>query len=203
MILSTAVFATGQREGLKTVVSLQTNPSSEQIAFQIKDPAQLIGGPAASGRICDYMLKNSSISVLIGSLKNYHGYMKSGRNILDVALTGQNNHLFDEAHTYFPWPKQAIYEKIIIKDNGKQSGNAVIEAVGHKNDMPLIKIDTTYTLTANSSYVVIRTTLTNTSDKDVGPMILGDVTFFVYARSFLYGNGFSFKKFFVEPTSSL
>lgn len=192
---STAVFATGQQEGLKAAFTLQSAQGSSKMAFKVSDPSQLIGGPAASGRVGDYMLKNSSISVLIGSLKNYHGYMKGGGNILDVALTGQNNDLFDEAHTYFSWPKQAIYEKIIIKDDGEQSGNGIIEVVGHKSDMPAIKIDTTYTLASGSNYVVIRTTLTNTSDKDAGPMILGDVTFFGYARSFLYGNGFSFKKF--------
>ncbi len=164
-------------------------------AIQVNNPSQLIKGPSVSGRVGDYVLQNSSIRVLIGALNNFHGYMKSGGNILDAALAGQSNDLFDEVHTYYGWPKQAIYKKITIKDNGKQSGNAVIEAVGYKNDMPYIKIDTTYTLSDNSNYVVIRTTLTNTSTKTVGPMILGDAAFFGYARPFLYGNGFSFKKF--------
>ncbi len=120
--------------------------------------------------------------------------MKSGGNILDAAIAGKDNDLFDEAHTYFSWPKQAIYENIIIKDDGSASGNGIIEAVGYKNDMPEIKIDTTYTLSEGNNYVVMRTTLTNTGNKDVGPMILGDAFFFGYARSYLYGNGYSFKK---------
>ncbi|GEM_PF-895995 len=164
-------------------------------AIQVSDPSQLIGGPSASGRVGDYVLQNSSIRVLIGAPNNFHGYMKSGGNILDASLAGQSNDLFDEVHTYYSWPKQAIYKKLIIKDNGRQSGNAIVEAVGYKSDMPYIKIDTTYTLSGNSNYVVIRTTLTNTSTKTVGPMILGDAAFFGYARPFLYGNGFSFKKF--------
>ncbi len=164
-------------------------------AIQVTNPSQLIGGPAASGRVGDYILQNGSVRVLIGAPDNFHGYMKSGGNILDAAITGQSNDLFDEGHTYYGWPKQAIYQKMIVKDNGKKTGNAVLEAIGYKNDMPFMKIDTTYTLYGNSNYVVIRTTLTNTSNKAVGPMILGDAVFFGYARPFLYGNGFSFKKF--------
>ncbi len=164
-------------------------------AFQVTSPSQLIGGPAAAGRVGDYILQNSAIKVLIGAKDNFHGYMKSGGNILDASLAGVNNDLFDEVHTYYGWPKQAIYTKIFIKDDGSKSGNAIIEAVGYKNDMPFVKIDTTYTLAGNSNYVVIRTTLTNTSKKDVGPFVFGDAAFFGYARPFLYGNGFSFKNF--------
>ncbi len=165
------------------------------VAFQVSTPSQLIGGPAASGRVGDYILQNSAIKVLIGAKDNFHGYMKSGGNILDASLADVNNDLFDEVHTYYGWPKQAMYTKIFVKDDGKKTGNAVIEAVGYKNDMPSVKIDTTYTLSGNANYVVIRTSLTNTSDKDVGPFVFGDAAFFGYARPFLYGNGFSFKNF--------
>ncbi len=164
-------------------------------AFQVTSPSQLIGGPAASGRVGDYILENSAIRVLIGNLDNFHGYMKSGGNILDASLAYTNDDLFDEVHTYYGWPKQAIYTKIFVKDDGKKTGNAVIEAVGYKNDMPFVKIDTKYMLCANENYVVIKTTLTNTSTQDVGPFVFGDAAFFGYARPFLYGNGFSFKKF--------
>ncbi len=164
-------------------------------AFQVTNASQLIGGPAASGRVGDYILENSAIKVLIGNLDNFHGYMKSGGNILDASLAYTNDDLFDEVHTYYGWPKQAIYTKIFVKDNGKKSGNAIVEAVGYKNDMPFVKIDTKYILSANSNYVVIKTSLTNTSTKDVGPFVFGDAAFFGYARPFLFGNGFSFKNF--------
>ncbi len=164
-------------------------------AFQVSNPSQLIGGPAAAGRVGDYILQNAAIKVLIGAKDNFHGYMKSGGNILDASLANESNDLFDEVHTYYGWPKQAIYTKIFIKDDGKKSGNAIIEAVGYKNDMPFVKMDTQYILSGNSNYVVIRTTLTNTSTKDAGPFVFGDAAFFGYARPFLYGNGFSFKNF--------
>ncbi len=188
IVLGPAVFAEGQQDNMKV-------SSYGKIAYQVSDSSELITGPAASGRVGDYILSNSSVSVLIGAPDNFHGYMKSGGNILDAATKAKSNDLFDEAHTYFSWPKQAIYEKIIIKDNGSRSGNGIIEVTGYKNDMPEIKINTTYTLSKDANYVVMRTTLINTSGKDVGPMILGDAVFFGYARSFLYGNGFSFKKF--------
>ncbi len=182
------VFSEGQRD-------LDEKSSGGRIAFQVKDASELISGPAASGKVGDYILSNSKIRVLIGAKDNFHGYMKSGGNLLDAALSGKDNDLFDEAHTYFSWPKQAIYENIIIKDDGSASGNGIIEAVGYKNDMPEIKIDTTYTLSEGNNFIVIRTTLANTGSKDAGPMILGDAFFFGYARSYLYGNGYSFKKF--------
>ena len=156
---------------------------------------KVIKGPAASGRVGDYILSNSRISVLIGAPDNFHGYMKSGGNILDIALKGKDNDLFDEAHTYFSWPKQAIYKNVVVKDDGSVSGTGIVEASGYKNDMPEIKISTTYSLSEDADYVVVRTTLTNTGSKDTDPMILGDAVFFGYARSYLYGNGFSFKKF--------
>ncbi len=196
LVLNLTIFAEGQQDGIKTTgAGLQTAPNYGLMAYQVTDKSELIGGPAASGRVGDYILRNSLVSVLIGSLANYHGYMQSGGNLLDAVISGKSNDLFDEVQTYFGWPKQAIYEKIIIKDDGIKSGNAIIEVTGHKSDMPEIKIDTTYTLAENTNYVVIRTTLTNLTGKSVGPMILGDAVYFGYARSFLYGNGFSFKKF--------
>ena len=68
-------------------------------AFQVSNPSQLIGGPAAAGRVGDYILQNAMIKVLIGAKGNFHGYMKSGGNILDASLANESNDLFDEVHT--------------------------------------------------------------------------------------------------------
>lgn len=56
--------------------------------------------------------------------------------------------------------------------------------------MPEIKINTTYTLSKDANYVVMRTTLINTSGKDVGPMILGDAVFSDMPDPFSMGTDF-------------
>ncbi|AEX85694.1 hypothetical protein XO10_06355 [Marinitoga sp. 1135] len=158
-------------------------------AFKVTDKSQLLPGPAADGKVGDYILKNEKVAFLIGQLDNYHGYMKSGGNILDAIYCGGEDQ-FDEMHTYFGWPKQAIYENIYIEKNGSNGGAAVLKLTGHHSDIPGIAITTTYTLFPGTNYLIIKTTLVNNSGKDIDKMILGDATFFGYARPFTFGLGY-------------
>lgn len=157
--------------------------------FRVTDKSQLLNGPAADGKVGDYILTNEKVSFLIGNLNNYHGYMKSGGNLLDVTYAGGEDQ-FDEMHTYFGWPKQAIYENIFVVNNGSDGGPAVLKLVGHHSDIPGIKITTTYTLLPDENYLIMKTTLDNQSGKDINKMILGDATFFGYAQAFTFGLGF-------------
>ncbi len=158
-------------------------------AFQVTQTSQLLLGPAADGRIGDYVLKNDKVAFLIGNLNNYHGYMKCGGNVLDAVYSNGEDE-FDEFHTYFGWPKQAIYEKIQILSDGSNGGPAVLKLTGHHSDIPGIAITTNYTLYPGKNYLVVSTTLANNSGKDISKMILGDAAYFGYAKPFTFGLGY-------------
>ena len=57
-------------------------------AYRVTSTSQLLKGPAAAGKVGDYVLKNDKVAFLIGDLNNYHGYMKSGGNVLDAVYNG-------------------------------------------------------------------------------------------------------------------
>ncbi|KLO21632.1 hypothetical protein X275_08475 [Marinitoga sp. 1197] len=174
---------------LMLVVLLAVSVFPNAKAFKIMDKSQLLPGPAADGKVGDYILSNEKVEFLIGNLGNYHGYMKSGGNLLDAIYLGGEDQ-FDEMHTYFGWPKQAIYENVFVLNNGSDGGPAVLKLVGHHSDIPGVKITSTYMLLPGVNYLIMKTTLENQSGKDIDKMILGDATFFGYARPFTFGLGY-------------
>ncbi len=162
-------------------------------AFRVTSEDQLFKGPEVSGKVGDYILDNGKVAFLIGDLNNYHGYMKSGGNVLDAIYKGGKDE-FDEVHTYFGWPKQAIYESIKIANKGENGEPSVLELVGHHSDIPGIKIKTKYILEPDKPYLKMVTTLINQSGKDIDKIILGDAAFFGYARTFTFGLGYKVNK---------
>lgn len=60
------------------------------VAFQIKDEADLIHGPVADGRVGDFKLCNSKISVVVEGARNSNGYHPYGGMVVDLIRTGQD-----------------------------------------------------------------------------------------------------------------
>ena len=164
------------------------------LAKKITSEDELIGGPAADGKIGDYLMKNEKIAVIIGDKENYHGYMRSGGNVLDAALVGTHYDLLDEFHTYFGWPKQLIAEKIEIVNDGSNGKAAIIKVTGHHSHIDGVKVTSWYILDSGVDYLKIVTKLENHSGKDLKGLVLGDAAFFGYARAFLWGKGFTINK---------
>ena len=164
------------------------------VAKKIVSESDLIGGPAADGRVGDYLMKNEKIAIIIGDKGNYHGYMRSGGNVLDAALVGTHNDLLDEFHTYFGWPKQLIADEIEIVNDGLNGKAAVIKVSGHHSHIEGVKVTSWYILDSGVDYLKIVTKLVNNSGKDIEKLILGDAAFFGYARAFLWGKGFTINK---------
>ncbi len=162
-------------------------------AFRVTSEDQLFKGPEVSGKVGDYILDNGKVAFLIGDLGNFHGYMQSGGNVLDAIYKGGKDE-FDEVHTYFGWPKQAIYESINIVSKGENGKPSILELKGHHSDIPGIKIKTRYILESDKDYLKMVTTLTNESGKDIEKIILGDAAFFGYARTFTFGLGYKVNK---------
>jgi hypothetical protein len=56
-------------------------------AFQVTNPADLIGGPVAQGRVNDWMLNNGSIRVLLKNSQRDHSFMVTyGGHVMDADL---------------------------------------------------------------------------------------------------------------------
>jgi hypothetical protein len=159
----------------------------------IDTPELLPKGPGAKGRLGDFILQNDIIKVVVSALDHYWGYMKSGGNIIDIALTKDNVDLLDEMHTYFGWPKQAVYDKYEISVT---PGGAVgtLRLYGVHSDYPEIKIITEYTICEGDPFITVKTTLINEGTKEFDNFKFGDAVFLGYAQPFLYGLGFKVNK---------
>ena len=164
------------------------------VAKRITDPSELIGGPAADGKVGDYLLKNEKIAIIIGDRDNYHGYMRSGGNVLDAALSNTSYDLLDEFHTYFSWPKQLIADEIRILSDGRNGGPAIVEVKGHHSHIENVDVVSKYILGPDDDYIKIVTSVTNRTGKDLEKFILGDAAFFGYTRPFVWGLGFKVAK---------
>jgi hypothetical protein len=109
-------------------------------AGRVTRDAELIGGPAAKGRVGDYKLYNDQIEVLIGQPGLARGYNPYGGNIIDadvVRPAGEaGRSRFGEvivATDLFILDGQTV---TVVKD-GRAGGEARIRAVGRPADMPL------------------------------------------------------------------
>ncbi|MCD6449322.1 MAG: metallophosphoesterase, partial [Thermotogaceae bacterium] len=180
---------------LLLVLSLVVLSLAGVVAKKITSAEELIGGPAADGKVGDYLMKNNIVSFIIGDKDNYHGYMRSGGNVLDAAPTGTRYDLLDEFHTYFGWPKQLIAEKIEIVNDGRDGKAAIIKVEGHHSHIDGVRVTSWYILDPGVNYLKVVTQLVNNSGKDIENIILGDAAYFGYARTFLWGMGFNLNRF--------
>src|SRR5439155_9422008 len=66
-----------------------------QIAFagQVTDPSQLVTGPAQSGLVGDFYLKNDRVTFIVQAPTRVIGVIPQGGNLVDAALTDGTNQL--------------------------------------------------------------------------------------------------------------
>src|SRR5262245_4847985 len=73
-----------------------TGGPQEVWAGEVTDAAQLVTGPAQSGLVGDFYLKNDKITVIIQAPARVIGVIPQGGNIVDAVLTDGTKQIVDD-----------------------------------------------------------------------------------------------------------
>ncbi len=186
LVLAGTVAGTwGCLEGAAGSGTLPTFPEFEEAtgtpgetvgAVKVTDPARLPGGPAATARAGDYLLYNDMLEVVIADIPHAYGFAETGGNILDAALRGQGNDQLAQLFTYLDdtFPRQLVYDRIYVTQNGSVHPVAEIVVTGHDSANPRLLGVTRYLVEAGRPWVRLVTEITNTGTSVVKDYELGD-----------------------------
>ncbi len=153
---------------------------------RIERAADLLGGPAARGRLGDYRLENGLIVAIIDKLGTGQGAAESGGNLVDIAPARGGADCLWQVFTYFAedFPRQALYEEIAT---GTSATEAFVRVQGRDSADPRVKVDTWYVLAAGARHLVIRTYIENHGPAALRRFAVGDVIQWGHATRFLPG----------------
>lgn len=171
-----------------------TGGAQEAFAGQVTDPSQLIPGPAQSGIVGDYFIRNDRVGFIVQSPTRVLGVLPQGGNVVDAALAdGSQVDHFGELGMLYLVGRTCDPDRIEVVRDGSKGGVAVLRAIGKSanNDFINVKaiglipveqaIDpdlpdgvecaTTYILKPGSTSLEVYHTIFNTGpDEVVGPM---------------------------------
>ena len=147
--LPSLIFAAcgGNDPGLADFYPPTPAPTGEaQVAFagQVTDPSQLVTGPAQSGLVGDYFLKNDKVTFIIQAPTRVIGVIPQGGNIVDAVLTDGTHQTVDdhfgELGLIYLLGRTCEPDHIDIVADGSQGGVAVMRAVGKSGNDDFLDI---------------------------------------------------------------
>ncbi|MDB4960770.1 MAG: hypothetical protein JWP01_769 [Myxococcales bacterium] len=170
-----------------------------QVAFagEVTDPGQLITGPAQSGLVGDFFIKNDKVSFIVQAPTRVIGVIPQGGNLVDAALTDGTTQTvedhFGELSLFYRFGRTCEPDRIEIVRDGSKGGPAVLRAIGKSGNNDFINIKaigvfpvgpdvdpdiddgvtcaTTYVLEPGSSTLEVHHSLFNAGpDKVAGPL---------------------------------
>lgn len=155
------------------------------VAKTIADAGDLIGGPRAEGRVGDFLLANDHVRVVIGAADDSVVFNPYGGQLLDADVArpagepGRDR--FGEAFPSVNILTIAATETVEVVADGTDRRRAAVRVVGQGLQFPILPsipgltnpvdvlVETVYSLTPESSSVLIETILTSmeTADTEV------------------------------------
>jgi hypothetical protein len=195
-------------------------------AGQVTSPAQLLTGPAQSGLVGDFFIKNEQVTFIIQAPTRVIGVIPQGGNVVDAALTDGTHQTVDdhfgELALIFGLGRTCEHTSVEIVLDGSAGGPAVIRAVGKSGNDDFINIKgigalpvdpsvdpdvpdgivcaTTYVLAPGSNTMTVYHSLYNSGAKYAGPLgTIADTG----GNTESFGNGRGFERADVSALTSL
>jgi hypothetical protein len=113
-------------------------------AGQVTDPSQLLTGPAQSGLVGDFFIKNDKATFIIQAPTRVMGVIPQGGNVVDAALTANGQQLtadhFGELGLIYLLGRTCEPDKVEVVRDGSKGGAAVIRATGKSGNDDFINI---------------------------------------------------------------
>lgn len=113
-------------------------------AGQVTDPSQLITGPAQSGLVGDYFIRNEQVAFIVQAPTRVIGVVPQGGNLVDAALVDASGQLvqdhFGELSLVYLVGRTCEHERIEIVRDGSEGGPAVLRAIGKSGNNDFINL---------------------------------------------------------------
>lgn len=122
----------------------ETGEAQAAFAGQVTEPSQLVTGPAVSGLVGDYFIKNDKVSFIVQSPTRVIGVIPQGGNVVDAALTSGGAQTvedhFGELGLIYLFGRTCEPTTIEVVRDGSGGGVAVLRAVGKSGNNEFINI---------------------------------------------------------------
>lgn len=121
-----------------------TGGTQQVFAGEVTDASQLLTGPAQSGLVGDFFIKNDKASFIIQAPTRVIGVIPQGGNLVDAALTDGTHQLtddhFGELGLIYLLGRTCEPDKVEVVRDGSKGGVAVIRATGKSGNDDFINI---------------------------------------------------------------
>lgn len=113
-------------------------------AGEVTDPSQLVTGPAQSGIVGDYFIKNDVVTFIVQAPTRVIGVIPQGGNVVDAVLTDGTRQIVDdhfgELALIYKLGRTCEHDRIEIVRDGSKGGAAVLRAIGKSGNNDFINI---------------------------------------------------------------
>jgi len=113
-------------------------------AGEVTDSAQLVTGPAQSGLVGDFYIKNDKVTFIVQAPTRVIGVIPQGGNVVDAVLTDGTQQIvedhFGELGLFYRFGRTCEPDRIEIVRDGSKGGPAVLRAVGKSGNNDFINI---------------------------------------------------------------
>lgn len=121
-----------------------TGGPQEVFAGQVTDASELVTGPAQSGLVGDFYIKNDRVTFIVQAPTRVIGVVPPGGNLVDAALTSGGQQIvedhFGELGLIYLLGRTCEPDRIEIVRDGSEGGVAAIRAVGRSGNNDFINI---------------------------------------------------------------
>ncbi len=108
-----------------------TGGAPAAFAGQVSDASQLVKGPAQSGLVGDYFIKNDVASFIVQAPTRVLGVIPQGGNLVDATLNdGTTVDQFGELGLFYNLGRTCEHDRIEVVRDGSGGGIAVLRAIG-------------------------------------------------------------------------
>src|SRR3954466_10744160 len=112
----------------------ETGEPQAVFAGEVTEAAQLVTGPAQSGLVGDFFIRNDRVTFIVQAPTRVIGVIPQGGNVVDAVLTDGTKQIvedhFGELGLIYMLRRHCEPDKIEIVRDGSKGGVAVIRAIG-------------------------------------------------------------------------
>lgn len=142
-------------------------------AFVIEDPADLLRGPCAAGRLGDVRLDNGRAAFILRALGEPFGLARTGGHLIDAAtLPDGRDELGEVVLRLDDGRRQAAYEELGFVPGAP--GEALVVARGSDVRDPGLEVETIYALVPGAAALRVTTVLRHTGSPPPAALEVGD-----------------------------
>jgi hypothetical protein len=121
-----------------------TGGAQQAYAGQVTDESQLVRGPAQSGLVGDYFIKNDRATFIVQAPTRVIGVIPQGGNVVDAALTEGGQQVVDdhfgELGLIYLLGRTCEPDRIEVVRDGSEGGAAVLRAIGKSGNDDFLNV---------------------------------------------------------------